>query len=101
MLATREEGPCAPVKLSSKLDPLHESRRHPSFLRRPQARLAAMCARDDDDDYGPLSARSSTRASSTTDLSHPAAQVPSFHRNDDTEAPHVWTTCTAYSGANL
>ncbi len=91
MLATREEGPCAPAKLSCKLDP----------LRHPQARLAAMCARDDDDDYGPLSARSSTRVSSTTDLSHPAAQVPSFHRNDDTKAPHVWTTCTAYSGANL
>ena len=37
-----------------------------------------MCARDDDDDdnyLGQASTRSSTRVSSTTDLTHPVAQV--------------------------
>lgn len=40
-----------------------------------QARLAALCARGDEDDVARSSAHSFTRVSSTTDLTHPAAQV--------------------------
>ena len=36
-----------------------------------------MCARDDEEDGFGLSTRDSTRAHSTTDLTHPAAQVRS------------------------
>lgn len=47
-----------------------------------QARLAALCARNDTDDIdmdmNRLSTRSSTRTSSTADLTHPVAQVRPF-----------------------
>jgi hypothetical protein len=46
-----------------------------------QARLAALCAREDEDEVARSSAHSSTRVSSTTDLTHPAAQVPAGLRD--------------------
>lgn len=44
-----------------------------------QARLAALCAREDEEDLARSSAHSSTRVSSTTDLTHPAAQARAGH----------------------